>query len=277
MSTADSQPTLPLPDGMVSADGPSEPRRHRVWPWIVGFAIVAVLAVGAWFAAEAIARQIVTGVVQDQVRTQLSLPADQQIDVEIAGAVLPQLIGGTLDDLTVSSDDVPLGDTGVTGDVTVTARGIPVRGEPTLSGATAEVALDEQQLQTLLASIDGFPADTVGLAAPNVTMTLDLTLFGVQIPIGVALTPSAADGDIVLTPASFQLGQSEVGADALRAQFGDLADTVLRDWNVCIADRLPAGATLTGVEVDGSRLVADFDVDGRIATDPALQQDGTCA
>ncbi|MBW9093756.1 DUF2993 domain-containing protein [Microbacterium jejuense] len=277
MSTADSQPTLPLPDGMVPADGPGEPRRHRVWPWIVGFAIVAVLAVGAWFAAEAIARQIVTGIVQDQVRTQLSLPADQQIDVDVAGAVLPQLIGGTIDDLTVSSDDVPLGDTGVTGDVTVNARGIPVRGEPELSGATATVSLDEQQLQTLLSSIDGFPADTVGLAQPNVTMTLSLTLFGVQIPVGVALTPSAVDGDIVLTPASFTLGESQVTADALRAQFGGLADAVLRDWDVCIADRLPAGATLTGVAVDGKRLVADFDVDGRIATDPALRQNGTCA
>jgi hypothetical protein len=277
MSAADSQHTLPLPDGMVPADGPSEPPRRRAWPWIVAFAIVAVLAVAAWFAAEAIARQIVTGVVQDQVRTQLSLPADQQIDVEVAGAVLPQLIGGTIDDLTVSSDDVPLGDTGVTGDVTVNAQGIPVRGEPELSGATATVALDEKQLQKLLSSIDGFPADTVGLAAPNVTMSLDLTLFGAKIPIGVALTPSAADGDIVLTPASFTLGTSQVTADALQAQFGGLADAVLRDWSVCIADQLPAGATLTGVEVDGARLVADFDVDGRIATDPALRQNGTCA
>jgi len=277
MSGADAQPTLPLPDGMVPATGSTEPARRRVWPWIVGFAIVAVLAVAAWFAAEAIARQIVTGVVQDQVRTQLSLPEDQQIDVEVAGAVLPQLIGGTIDELTISSDDVPLGDTGVTGDVTVNARGIPVRGESGLSGATAKVSLDEQQLQALMSSIDGFPADTVGLAAPDVTMTLELTLFGVKIPIGVALTPSAVDGDIVLTPASFTLGQSEVTADALREQFRGLADAVLRDWDVCVADRLPAGATLTGVAVDGGALVADFEVDGRIAVDPTLQENGTCA
>ena len=54
-------------------------------------------------------------------------------------------------------------------------------------------------------------------------------------------------------------------------------DAVLRDWNICIAQYLPAGVTLSGVEVDGDLLVADFGVDGSIATDPALQQNGTCA
>jgi hypothetical protein len=275
MSSADAQPTLPLPDDMVPAQ--PEPARRRVWPWIVGFAIVAVLAVAAWFAAEAIARQVISGVVQDQVRTQLSLPADHPVDVEVAGAVLPQLIGGTLDEMTVASDDVPLGDSGVTGDVTVVATDIGVRGDHTLGAATATVSLGEAELRTLLSSVDGFPADSVGLAAPDLTISTELSFFGATVPIGVSLTPSASDGDIVLTPASLTVGSNVVTADAVRAQFGRLADPVTRDWDICIADRLPAGATLTGVEVDGSRLVADFDVDGAIVSDPALQQNGTCA
>ena len=272
MARGDTQVTEPLPEGMVHS---APERSRRVWPWIVAFAIVAVLAVAAWFAAEAIARQIVTGVVREQVRTQLSLPADQQIDVEIAGAVIPQLISGTVDDLTIASDDVTFG--GVTGDVRVTAHDVAVRGTGEMSGATATVSLDEAQLRTLLATVEGFPADTMGLAAPNVTMSIDLQLFGVTIPVGVALAPSAADGAIVLTPAALRVGESEATADALRRQFGGLADAVLRDWNVCIAQYLPSGVTLTAVEVTGDVLVADFDVDGAIATDPALQQNGTCA
>ena len=55
------------------------------------------------------------------------------------------------------------------------------------------------------------------------------------------------------------------------------ADTVLRDWDVCVAQYLPAGVTLTAVAVEGDQLVADFDVDGAIATDPALRENGTCA
>ena len=274
MSARDTQPTEPLPEALMIPGDP-EPRRRRVWPWIVAFAIVAVLAVAAWFAADAIARQLITGAVREGVRSQLSLPADQQIDVELSGAVIPQLIGGSFDEVTIASDDVEFG--GVTGDVTVDAHDVAASTDFAMSGATAKVALDDAQLQTLLSSVDGFPADTVGIAAPNITMALDLQLFGVAIPVGVALTPSAADGDIVLTPDTLDVGGSTVSADGLRDQFGPIADAVLRDWNVCVAEYLPAGVTLTDVEVVDGELIADFDVDGRIVADPALRANGTCA
>jgi hypothetical protein len=94
----DTQPTVPLPEGLVPAGDAGTVRRRRgAWPWIIAFVIVAGLAVAAWFAAEAIARQLVSSVVRDQVRTQLSLPADQPIDVDMAGAVIPQLLAGSLD------------------------------------------------------------------------------------------------------------------------------------------------------------------------------------
>ncbi|MEV4687763.1 DUF2993 domain-containing protein [Microbacterium sp. LWH3-1.2] len=277
MARGGTQVTEPLPEGMVQS---APERSRRVWPWIVAFAIVAVLAVAAWFAAEAIARQVVTGIVQDQVRTQLSLPADQQIDVGIEGAVLPQLIAGTLTELTISSDDVTIGGQGsdaqVTGDISVVAHGVSVR-DGAITDADATVVLDEQQLRELMSNVDGFPVDSLGLAAPNITMEVDLTLFGATVPVGAALTPSADQGDLVLTPASLQLGGAEVSAAQVQKTFGRLADGVVRDWDVCVAQYLPAGVTLTAVEVTGDALVADFDVDGAIATDPALQENGTCA
>lgn len=277
--SADTQPTLPLPD-LTPGGEPKAPRR-RVWPWVVAFAIVAVLAVVAWFAAEAIARRIVVGVVQDQVRTHLALPADQQIDVGLAEPVLPQLLGGTLTELTISSADVTLGgaEAGgtVTGDVAVVARGVPVRGDGVIEHAEATLVLDEEQVRGLMANVDGFPVDSLGLAAPNVTMSSDVTVFGISVEVGAALTPSAAEGDLVLTPASLRLGGGDISADDLRDRFGRLADGVLRDWDVCVAQYLPAGVTLTAVEVTGDELVAEFDVDGGIAVDPALQQNGTCA
>ena len=74
MSARDTQPTEPLPEALMIPGDP-EPRRRRVWPWIVAFAIVVGLAVAAWFAADAIARQLITGAVREGVRSQLSLPA----------------------------------------------------------------------------------------------------------------------------------------------------------------------------------------------------------
>ena len=273
MTAGDTQPTEPL-SGWSSPE-PAAMERRRAWPWIVALLIVVGLAVAAWFAGEWIARELVVKTVREQVITQLSLPADQEVDVTVEGAVLPQLIRGSLDDITVSSDDVKLG--ALVGDVTVHAQDVAIRGDAAAGAATATVVLDPQQLQTLLSTIENFPADSVGLAEPNVTMATELSLFGVGLPIGVALTPSAVDGDIVLTPDALQLAGNDISADALRDQFGGLAETVLRDWTICIAQYVPAGVELSSIAVAGDQMVADLAIDGAIVSDPALQEMGTCA
>jgi LmeA-like phospholipid-binding len=273
VSARDTQPTQPIPDQWVVAAEPPR-RRRRAWPWIVAFAIVIGLAIVAWFAGEAIAKDIVTKTIRDQVVTQLSLPADQEMQVDIASPIIPQLIAGTLSEVTITSEDVPMDS--FVGDVTVSAQDIPIRGGGEMGSGTATVVLTEEQLRTLMATVDDFPVDSVGLEAPDVTMSTELSVFGLSIPVAAALTPSAVGGDIVLTPASLQLGGAEIGAEDLRDRFGRLAETVLRDWTVCIAQYIPAGLTLTAVAVDGEQVVADFDIDGAIISDPALQANGTC-
>lgn len=269
MSAGDYQATEPLPDW----EHASAPKR-RWWPWLVAFGIVIVLAVVAWFAAEAIARDLVSRTIESEVSERLSLPADHEVDVVVPGMMIPQLIGGSLDEVTVSSEDVPVGT--FEGDVTVTATDVPIREGADMGGATATVALDATQLQGLLSTIEGFPAESVGLDEPDVTMSSELQLFGVAFPVGVSLTPSVAEGDIVLTPTSFELAGAQIDAAQLSQQFGALADVVVRDWSVCLAQYIPAGVTVTDVRVEGDQLVADADVDGGIVTDAALQENGTC-
>nr|WP_315268653.1 DUF2993 domain-containing protein [Microbacterium lemovicicum] len=275
---SDAQQTQPLPDPraqwVLSASDEPRPRR-RAWPWLVGLLLVVALAVGAWFVGEWIARDIVTKTIRQGAITQLSLPADQQIDVDIEGAVLPQLIAGTLDDVTVASDDVTFG--ALSGDVVVRAQGVPVRGDAAARSATATIQLDTPELQTLLEQIPDFPAATVGLFEPNVTASTELQLFGAGIPIGITLTPGVADGDITLSPVSLKLAGAELTASDLTERFGDLAGVVVRDYDVCIREYVPAGVTLTGIRVSGDRVIADLDIDGAIITDPALQANGTCA
>ncbi|WP_345802000.1 DUF2993 domain-containing protein [Microbacterium sp. AZCO] len=272
MTTGDTYPTQPLPDW---AGAPPEPRKRRSpWPWIIAAIIVVGLAVVAWFVAEWMAKGLVERTIRDQVITNLALPADQQVDVTVEGAVIPQLIAGTLDDVTVSSDGVTVGE--VTGDVTVHAEGIAIRGDATADAATATVRLDETEVKKLLSGVQGFPVDSLGLAQPDVTMSTSLTFLGLSVPVGVSLTPSVADGALVLTPAQLQLAGADVSADDLRSRFGSIADAVLKDYTVCVAQYIPAGVTLTGIAVEGDHVVADVDIDGRIASDPALQQNGTC-
>ncbi|MET2012162.1 DUF2993 domain-containing protein [Microbacterium chocolatum] len=268
------RPTEPLPDWAVPTAAPAR-RRRRVWPWIAAVVVIGALAIGAWFAGEAIARSIVTATVREQVITALDLPADQPLEVEVAGTVLPQLIAGRLDELTLSSDDVALGDA-FTGDILVVARGVPIRGGA-MDAGSATVTMDADQLRALLATIDSFPVDTVDLAAPDVTVSIDVPVFAAEIPVGVALTPVADGGDIVLTPSEIDVAGTALSADRIREQFGLVADVILRDWTVCVADQIPAGVTLREISVQERGVVAELDIDGAILSDSALQAEGACA
>ena len=273
MSAGDTQPTQPIPGGWAYAEPRSSRPRRKVWPWVLGFGIVVGLAIAAWFAGEAIAKDLVTKTIRDQVVTQFALPADQDVEVTVPGAMIPQLISGSLGEVVIASDDVPL--ESFTGDVMVTAHDVPIGGGE-MGSAAATVTLDEQQLRTLMSTVDGFPADSLALDAPDIAMATELSLFGAEIPVAVSLTPTAVDGDLVLSPASLQLAGAEITADGLRQQFGRLANVVLRDWTVCLAQYIPAGLTLTTVTVEGDQVVADFDIDGAMISDPDLQENGTC-
>lgn len=275
----DEHPTQPLPDPsaqwvLQTPDAEPAPARRRRWPWVVGLVVVVVLVVVAWFVGESIARSVVERTIREQISSNLNIPADHPIDVDIPGPILPQLIVGSLAEVTISSDDVPLEQ--LTADVTVRADDVPVRGGD-WSGATAEVTIDEAQLQALLAGVDDFPASTVAIDAPDITATFELNAVVTTIPVGVALTPSAQDGDLVLTPASLRIAGAEISADAIVGQFGAIASTVVRDWDVCIAQYLPKALTLTGVGVETDAVTADFEISSDILTEPSARENGTCA
>jgi hypothetical protein len=265
---------------MTDADTlPFEPteaprRKRRAWPWLVTLLIVVLLLVGAAVLAEWLARGAVQNGIRTLIVSQLDLPAGQPIDVEVDGIVIPQLISGALDDVTVSSPDVALGD--LSGDITVNITDMPIRADAAAGPGTATVRLDETQLRALLSTVDGFPADAAGIAAPDVTFSTELSVFGVGIPVGVALLPGVAEGDLTLTPQSGTVAGAEITADGLRSQFGSLADPVLRTWDICIAQYLPAALTLTSAAAEGAEVVATFDIDGAVVVDSTLRQDGTC-
>ena len=270
--SADTQPTVPFPQEWQEQD--AAPRRRR-WPWLIAVLAVLALAAAAWFAGEWIARDLITKGVRQQIVTRLDLAADQDIDVEIPGSVLWQLAAGRIDDVRLSSDDLRLGD--VSADVVVDLHDVAPWDGPTMADGAATVSLGAEQLRALLATVDGFPADTVGIAAPDITVSTELSFFGAAFPLGIALTPSAVDGDLLLTPAAIRLGDADITADALRDRFGALADPVLEGYRVCLAEYLPVGVPLQAVRVTADRLVADFAVRGTILTDAAERAKGVCA
>lgn len=271
-------PTDPLPDlraGWVLAV-PETPRpRRRVWPWIVGVVGgVILLVILAVVIVEIIAKPAVEREIASQVRTSLGLDDSHPVQVGIPGLLTPQLLAGSLGEITVSSDDVPLGPAAA--DVTVTMQDVAVAAPHGASGGTATVILDESQLEGLMDSVAQFDLVELSLASPHVVVGTELSLFGIGIPIELALLPGAAGGDLTLTADALTLGGISVTAEQVRSQFGGIADPVLQDWQICIAQYLPAGITLTSAEVVGDEVVASVDIAGDLLADPALQALGSC-
>lgn len=250
----------------------AEPRR-RGRAFIILAAILVVVAALA-VVAELVARQLVPDAIRSAVVEQLGLPADHPIDVDVDGILLPQLIAGSLADVRIASDAVTVGAFG--GDVTAQFADVPIRGDGAAASGSAEVRMSTEQLRALLTTIDGFPAETIELDAPNVTASTELSLLGATIDLGLVLEPSAADGDLVLSPLEGNIAEARITAEQLRQQFGGLLEPVLQDRSVCVASSMPAALTLQSIEVVGDELVADFAIDGGIINDPALQEHGTC-
>lgn len=272
MASGDTQPTMPLPEWAVQTDVAPR-RRRRVWPWVVALVVVVGLGIAGWFAAEWIARDLVTKTIREQAAAQLAVPASE-VDVEVPGPMIPQLIVGSLGEVRLAADDVELGP--VSGDVALVAKDVPIRDGGDMSSAEGTVVFDEEQLRTLLSEVDGFPAETVGIDGEYVTFSTELQVLGISIPVGAALAPTVSDGDIVLTPAAVQLAGAEIPAQELRDRFGGLADIVLREWNVCIAEYIPQALTLTDISVSDTGVTAAFEADGSVLTDPAQRENGTC-
>lgn len=272
-------PTDPLPDlraGWVLAV-PEEPnKRRRVWPWLVAAAaaLVVILLVVVVI-IETVVRSTIESGIASQVRTGLELPADHPVDVSIEGPLTLQLLTGSLDELRLSSDDVPLGPT--TADVEVTLQGVSTTAPYTVGAGVATVTLDQSEVAALTDSVAQIDILELTLEDPAIVVGTELSLFGFGIPVSLSLVPSAQAGELVLQPESLQVSGLAVTADGVREQFGSIADPILQDWQICVAQYLPAGATLTAASVTDDDLVATFDIDGRMLSDAALQQTGTCA
>lgn len=265
-------PTVPLEREMLQTpDATPAPRARKRWPWVLGIAVVVLggLIVGGEF----LARGIVKDTIRAEVLKALSLPADQQLEVEARGIMLPQLIGGSLEDVRLSSDSMAFGP--FTAAVDVEAKGIPLRGGA-MTSATGSVRLDESQFTGLLEMADLPMIDEIDVDAPNVTAQGGFSVFGIKIPLSLTLVPGAVDGDLTIEPVSATVGGATFDMQQLRDQFGSIADGLVKTHHICIADQLPAGIHITDLDVQGNDIVAYLSADGDIAKDPTLLEKGTC-
>jgi hypothetical protein len=245
-------------------------------------ALVLVLAgiAGAigWQVAETHASSVLKQTVQQKVDKALGLPASHPVAVTFDEPVLPQLRAGTLDRLRFTVAGAPI--VGSTGTITMKATGVPTEGSGPAKSVEATVRLKPDALAALVnanrTTLGQILPGTVKVDGSDVTVSLNPAQFLSGVSFSEVLHASVKDGGLVLTPTKFVVGGLPMSADTVRARFGGLAQGILATRTICLADTYPRGMTLTGLEVKKDAVVADFDVQPGILTDPALQAAGTC-
>lgn len=254
----------------------SKPKRRRRGGLITVIVLVVVVVAGvaAWFAGDAWARQEVVSVTQEKTREVFGLPEDHEVTVRTSGLLLPQLLAGSLNKLTIMTDDVPMASAAA--DVRIEATDVATYGDPSVGSATARIILPAGDAERLLTTSAGLSVVGAELASPNVTLEYSRDHFLSRVQVAVTLQPSVSGGQLVLTPTMFDVAGTPTTPEEVRDNFGGIAPPMLESRTLCVAGVLPKALTLTGVTVRGDAVDFDTDVDPRVIDDPALRETGSC-
>jgi hypothetical protein len=236
---------------------------------------VLVLLVAAVIVLDGAARSYASTMIADKVRSSLSIPASEPVDVTVGGAsVLLQLLSGKLDRVDVDVPTLSIGN--LTGDGSLTATGIPIDQSKPVDALQVRFSADQAGLQKLLAGVTGLPANTVALANGAVQVSTSISVFGQALPVGISFTPAAKSGELQLTPTSVQVSGKTFTATELKTTLGSAGASLLNTRQVCVANQLPAGFTLDSVTVSGSTLSLAVSAKQVAMSTAVLSSKGSC-
>lgn len=269
----------PAPAATAPAEPPA-PRKRR--GWIVALVIVGVLVVLAivgFFVADAIAKQYARDYVRERVVEVLKLPQDAAVDVDLGGgSIILQALSGRVATVDVDVPEVAFGE--LTGAVRLRAEGVPLDAAAPVEALRVDFAMGEDDLAALNAG-EGEPAPDAPAfefgADGAATLSTEFDLFGGTVPLSFSLVPSAAEGDLVLTPTRLTIGDATFEAGEDDGSFlGAIAAALLQPQTLCIAGSVPQALVLADAEITGGELVLTFRGDGEALGGAGFATSGTC-
>ena len=249
---------------LSDGDRPRPARRRHVWRWLAVLVVLVVILSAGAVGAE----YLVRGQVDAAVRSALpGLSPDARIATR--GIVLPQVVGGSLDSLSVDSSSLTLTSKGQSNasvtlsDVDVDLSHISLHKPYQTDAVAASGTISWQQVTELAAASHPKLKGVTLQAKRTGTSTQDpgaiqasMSLLGLS---GEAeIVPSlGADGSLVLTITSTRMGGSKLGVDVDTGQDSMLSYIGLDSPQITIpAKSLPPGLRPTSAIVtnDGLRL-----------------------
>jgi len=275
----DADDAYELPPGLEARDVPRPSRIGRAIGTIVMLGILAGLIFGGVYAANTLSKDAVSALIADKLQTTFEAKSADQVEVDFgSGLFILQAVKGTIENVNVQVAGAVVGP--LTGDLTITATGVPV--DPSSPAATLgiDVLLNKDNVQALAGILSTSKNAKVSVADGQLTIAAKIKSSGKSVPITVAYAPTAEEGKLVLMPELITVGKNkkEYTLKQFKASsYAKPGKTLVTKRFLCVANLLPSALTLSDVSatVGGLRLGAEG---SNIAlAGSALTAPGSCA
>jgi hypothetical protein len=270
-----SAPVETAQESTVYVEAPA-PKRRRTG-LIVALVLVGLVVVLGIVAviAESLARQQASALIADQVRQALALEPEHSVSVTIEGPpVLWQAAGGELEAVQIEVERVAFGE--LIGDLSLRATGTPIDSQQPTESLSAVFRVAEVDVAALAGFFSGIVVTDVQLDNREVQFETGFEFFGIEFSIGVGVTPTVSDGQLLFSPSSLVLNDQRIEASDLQGLFGGLVEPLLATQSVCVAQYLPADLELTAVQVGDTQLLVVFTAEEVALGGEGFSTRGTC-
>ena len=248
-------------------------RRRGLGAFIV-VALVVLALVGVFFVVDGGLRSYAEGQVEQEIAANLPETVTGDVTVSIGGlSVIVQYLDGSFDRVALESEALTV--EGVPASVHVVATDVPLESSEPVGDLRGIIDLEPAALSTLLAR--ALPSDapdaSVELGADEVSYSGSAEVLGFPIGYRASAIPTADTDALRLT-----LSGATVTSDAGSVDAGNLLTLGLGDQpvRICVAEYLPEGVTLAGVNVTPERARLTLQSSALTLTRESLTTLGSC-
>lgn len=258
--------------------------RRRRGGCLIVTGVLVVALVGAFFVADAALRGFAQGRAEAEIAKRLPANVTGGVSVKIGGlSVIAQYLTGSFEQVELTAPQLTVD--GAAASVHIRATEVPVDTSQPIGHVTGTIDLDEAALNTLLqasqeqgddASAGPIEAGAteLKLGANEVTYAGTVSVFGIEVGYRATATPSTSADSLVLTPTEAELsgfGGSLDASSLLQLLLGE------KPVSVCMAQYLPQGVTLAGVDVTAERARITLESSTLTLTEQSLTTLGSCS
>ncbi|MFJ7287405.1 DUF2993 domain-containing protein [Curtobacterium sp. NPDC098951] len=243
------------------------PRKRRRWPVVL--VVVVVVLAALLVVAEFVLRGVVDRIIAQQVEQSLPSGATGEVQAHATGIVIPQLLGGRLDEVEISSEKLTIDGIPLAADVT--AHDVPVDGKGAVRDVDGNVRLAATSVKDLAKYSPLF--DRLSLVDGGVELSGTTAVLGYDITYAAKGDVAAQDDGkgITITPKTVRITNSSLGL-----KVDSIPGVTNVPVEVCTARFLPSQLRVRSLDVTASEATVRVTADSLPLNEAGLQTVGSC-